>query len=50
MLDVRVRLADGDVEVTARLAHRPDLRYSLMSVDTVRPPDPARRRPSAKTR
>ncbi len=37
MLDVRVRLVDGDVAVTARLAHRPDLRYPLMSVEAVRP-------------
>lgn len=36
MLDVRVRLVDGALEVTARLAHRPDLRYPLMSVDGVR--------------
>jgi hypothetical protein len=36
MLEVRVRLADRGVEVTARLAHRADLRYSLMSVVAVR--------------
>ena len=41
MLEVRVRLADGPVEVLARLEHRPDLRYPLMSVDRVgvRPTD-----------
>ncbi|MCI4373524.1 MAG: dihydroneopterin aldolase family protein [Thermoplasmata archaeon] len=38
MLEVRVRLVDRDVEVTARLAHRPDLRYPLMSVVSVRAP------------
>jgi dihydroneopterin aldolase len=32
MLDVTVRLADGPVEVEARLRHRPDLKYPLMSV------------------
>jgi dihydroneopterin aldolase len=32
MLDVTVRLRDGTEEVEARLAHRPDLRYPLMSV------------------
>ncbi|MGA9839154.1 MAG: dihydroneopterin aldolase family protein [Thermoplasmata archaeon] len=32
MLDVTVTLRDGDEEVTARLRHRPDLRYPLMSV------------------
>ena len=32
MVDVRVRLRDGPEEVEARLAHRPDLRYPLMSV------------------
>ncbi len=32
MLEVRVGLADGDEEVEARLDHRPDLRYPLMSV------------------
>jgi dihydroneopterin aldolase len=42
MLDVRVRLRDGDEEVEARLAHRSDLRYPLMSV--VRVGRPARRR------
>jgi dihydroneopterin aldolase len=33
MLDVRVRLRDGRHEVVARLEHRADLRYPLMSVD-----------------
>lgn len=37
MLDVRVRLVDGPVEVAARLVHRPDLRYPLMSVERVGP-------------
>jgi hypothetical protein len=37
MMDVRVRLVDGEVVVAARLAHRPDLRYPLMSVDAVTP-------------
>ncbi len=32
MLEVTVRLADGPVEVEARLEHRPELRYPLMSV------------------
>jgi dihydroneopterin aldolase len=32
MLEVTVRLTDGDAEVVARLGHRPDLRYPLMSV------------------
>jgi len=36
MLDVRVRLADRGIEVEGRLAHRADLRYSLMSVTAVR--------------
>jgi dihydroneopterin aldolase len=36
MLDVQVRLVDRGVEVVARLAHRPDLRYPLMSVAAVR--------------
>ena len=36
MLDVTVRLRDGPEEVEARLAHRPDLRYPLMSVVRVR--------------
>jgi len=40
MLDVRVTLADGPVVVRARLAHRPDLRYTLMRV-TAASRDPA---------
>jgi hypothetical protein len=47
MLDVRVRLQDRGTEVEARLAHRPDLRYPLMSVvrvRTVRRPQPPRPR------
>ena len=35
MLEVTVRLSDGAEEVEARLAHRPDLRYPLMSVTRV---------------
>lgn len=35
MLEVRVRLVDGPIEVRARLEHRPDLKYPLMSVDRV---------------
>lgn len=33
MLVARVRLRDGPTEVVARLEHRADLRYPLMSVD-----------------
>ncbi|MGA8302467.1 MAG: dihydroneopterin aldolase family protein [Thermoplasmata archaeon] len=36
MLDVRVRLRDGREEVEARLVHRAELRYPLMSVVRVR--------------
>ena len=36
MVDVTVRLRDGPEEVEARLAHRRDLRYALMSVVRVR--------------
>jgi len=36
MLDVTVTLEDEGVEVEARLAHRPDLNYVLMSVEQVR--------------
>ncbi|HXQ48549.1 MAG TPA: dihydroneopterin aldolase family protein [Thermoplasmata archaeon] len=42
MLDVRVRLVDHGEEVVARLAHRPDLRYPLMSVTAVRTARPRR--------
>jgi dihydroneopterin aldolase len=38
MLDVTVELVDGPVAVEARLTHRPDLRYPLMSVVRVGPP------------
>jgi dihydroneopterin aldolase len=48
MLDVRVRLVDEGVEVDARLAQRPDLRYPLMSVVAVRAARPRPRRPSAR--
>jgi hypothetical protein len=44
MLDVRVRLGDHGVEVAARLTHRPDLRYPLMSVVAVRTARPRRAR------
>ncbi|MGI0071127.1 MAG: dihydroneopterin aldolase family protein [Thermoplasmata archaeon] len=44
MVDVTVRLRDGSEEVEARLAHRADLRYPLMSV--VRVGAPRRRRAS----
>ncbi|HTS33055.1 MAG TPA: dihydroneopterin aldolase family protein [Thermoplasmata archaeon] len=37
MLHVRVRLRDGPTEVVARLEHRSDLRYPLMSVDRATP-------------
>ena len=36
MVDVTVRLRDGPEEVEARLVHRRDLRYPLMSVVRVR--------------
>ena len=36
MMYVRVKLKDGPVEVIAELRHRPELRYSLMSVTRVR--------------
>jgi hypothetical protein len=45
MLDVTVRLRDGSEEVEARLAHRRDLRYPLMSVVRVRN-TASRRRPA----
>jgi len=48
MLDVTVWLADGPVEVVARLAHRPDLKYVLMSVERVGAP--SRRRPTTAAR
>jgi dihydroneopterin aldolase len=44
MLDVTVTLVDGPVAVTARLRHRPDLRYPLMSVVRVGPPVQGHRR------
>lgn len=44
MLSVRVVLADGPVRVEARLAHRPDLRFPLMSVDRIVGPSPRPRR------
>jgi dihydroneopterin aldolase len=36
MLYVRVDLRDGPVEVIAELKHRPELRYTLLSVASVR--------------
>jgi hypothetical protein len=42
MIHVTVRLQDGPEEVVARLAHRADLRYPLMSVVRVRGPDRVR--------
>ena len=48
MLDVTVELADGTTLVEARLRHRPDLRYPLMSVVRVKPA--ARRRPAERAR
>ncbi len=38
MLDVTVELVDGPATVTARLRHRPDLRYPVMSVVRAGPP------------
>ncbi|MGD0249793.1 MAG: dihydroneopterin aldolase family protein [Thermoplasmata archaeon] len=35
MLEVSVELVDGPVAVEARLKHRPDLRFPLMSVERV---------------
>ncbi len=51
MLDVTVELADGAVAVVARLRHRPDLRYPLMSVVRVGTAEraPRRRRGRAST-
>jgi dihydroneopterin aldolase len=37
MLDVTVELRDGTAEVRTRLRHRPELRYSLMSVERALP-------------
>ena len=37
MLDVRIQLRDGTAHVEARLVHRPELRYPLMSVDRTSP-------------
>jgi len=50
MVDVRVRLRDGPEEVEARLAHRPELRYPLMSVDRVGRRPAARKRPAVRRR
>ncbi len=41
MLDVTVDLGDGTTSVRARLRHRADLRYPLMSVERADPPRPA---------
>jgi dihydroneopterin aldolase len=52
MLGVTVRLADGPIEVVARLGHRPDLRYPLMSVVRAgpRPSRPRAARPRSTRR
>jgi dihydroneopterin aldolase len=49
MVEITVRLRDGLEEVEARLAHRPDLRFPLMSVVRVRrsPPVGSGRRRSS---
>ncbi|HXW66610.1 MAG TPA: dihydroneopterin aldolase family protein [Thermoplasmata archaeon] len=44
MLEVVVELRDGPITVTARLEHRTDLRYPLMSVERVAVARPSRRR------
>ena len=44
MLEVTVELVDGPVAVEARLTHRGDLRFPLMSVVRVGPPKGPRRR------
>jgi dihydroneopterin aldolase len=48
MLDVTVELVDGPLAVEARLRHRRDLRYPLMSVVRVGRPRPARPGPARK--
>jgi dihydroneopterin aldolase len=48
MLRVRVSLADGPVRVEAVLAHRPELRYPLMSVERVSPAPATSARRSAR--
>jgi dihydroneopterin aldolase len=50
MLDVSVELVDGPVAVEARLRHRPDLRFPLMSVVRVGAPRRPRRRGPARDR
>jgi dihydroneopterin aldolase len=51
MMDVRIRLRDGRAEVEARLVHRADLRYPLMSVDRAAPgPAPRAARPTSARR
>jgi len=51
MLDVRIQLKDGPSEVEARLVHRPELRYPLMSVDRASPRSPhGGRRPTSVRR
>lgn len=51
MLDVTVVLGDGPARVVARLRHRPDLRYPLMSVERADGGPPSRRpRARARTR
>jgi len=50
MLDVVVELHDGPVAVTARLRHRADLRYPLMSVERVHEVESVVRRPGRRRR
>jgi dihydroneopterin aldolase len=50
MLEVRIRLRDGPTEVVARLAHHPELRYPLMSVDRASPRSRAHRRGATSAR
>ena len=49
MLDVRVRLRDGSTRVEARLVHRPDLRYPLMSVEGASPAERRSPTPAARS-
>jgi len=46
MLDVRVELEDGPLRVVARLRHRPELRYPLISVERLEERGRRARRPS----
>ncbi len=49
MLDVTVDLADGPVEVSARLAFRPDLKYPLMRVERAGPARPGTTRSAGRS-